>query len=264
MIAGWNGRIGGPRWWSRALSFALGLGVLLGIVGPFGSYLNGDVLVRIADWAGMLIIGTIVVGIVVPLGVRLGARAGLPSAFSLAVALLMAAIPICIVSAIVARLIWPRQTAALRAADWYGQTLLVEICVVGLWILFETARGSWRRLGPSPIAQTPAGRPPDEPPADPAGAILCLQMEDHYVRIHRPSGSTLELMTLQDAIARHGAGAGLQVHRSWWVAADAVDAAERDGRNWRLRLGNDLRVPIARNRIAKARALGWIKEADPA
>jgi len=78
-------------------------------------------------------------------------------------------------------------------------------------------------------------------------------MEDHYVRVHRASGSTLELMPLQDAIARYGSG-GLQVHRSWWVAADAVVGAERDGRNWRLRLSNGQRVPVARNRIAATRA----------
>jgi DNA-binding LytR/AlgR family response regulator len=77
-------------------------------------------------------------------------------------------------------------------------------------------------------------------------------MEDHYVRVHRPGGSTLELMPLQDAISRYGRG-GLQVHRSWWVAADAVVDAERYGRNWRLRLSNGLVVPVARNRVAAVR-----------
>jgi len=43
------------------------------------------------------------------------------------------------------------------------------------------------------------------------------------------------------------------VHRSWWVAADAVTGAERDGRNWRLRLSNGLLVPVARNSVAAVR-----------
>jgi len=90
--------------------------------------------------------------------------------------------------------------------------------------------------------------------------VFCLQMEDHYVRIHRPSGSTLELLPLHEAIGRFGGTDGLQVHRSWWVSAKAVTGAERDARNWRLRLTNGLTVPVARNRVTEARTRGWIVE----
>jgi DNA-binding LytR/AlgR family response regulator len=85
-------------------------------------------------------------------------------------------------------------------------------------------------------------------------------MEDHYVRIHRAGGSSLELMTMSDAIARYGADKGLRAHRSWWVADDAVTGAERDGRNWRLRLTNGLSVPLARASVSEARAKGWIRD----
>jgi DNA-binding LytR/AlgR family response regulator len=96
-----------------------------------------------------------------------------------------------------------------------------------------------------------------------AEPVMCLQMEDHYVRVHRASGSILELMPLQEAIARFGGAGGLQVHRSWWVAGAAVAGAERDARNWRLRLTNGLIVPLARNRVAEARARGWIGGEPP-
>ena len=87
---------------------------------------------------------------------------------------------------------------------------------------------------------------------------MCLQMEDNYVRVHRAQGSSLELMSLREAIERFGHPGGLQVHRSWWVAAAAVEGAERDTRNWRLRLRNGMLVPVARNRVAAVRAQGWI------
>lgn len=243
-------------WWARALSFAVILGLLLGIVGPFGSYLNGDVLSRIADWAGMTLLGTVIAGLVVPLAVRVGSRLGLPRAFAMAVGLLLAAVPISIVSALVAGTIWPWQTAALRPLDWYGQTLLVELCVVALWLLVESARRQRSARETNDPARLAAV--PDEPPS--TNPVLCLQMEDHYVRVHRASGSTLELMTLADAIDRYGAIGGLQVHRSWWVAAESVRGGERDTRNWRLRLANGLLVPVARNRIADVRARGWIRD----
>lgn len=258
MMEGWNGQIGGAGWWARALSFAGLFGLLLGIAGPFGSYLNGDVLTRIADWAGMTLIGTVIAGLAVPLAVRSGIRFGLPRAFALAVGLLLAAIPISFVSALVAGTIWPWQTAALRPLDWYGQTLLVEVCVVGLWLLVESARRQWSANGP--VASVVSAATPSEPPS--ADPVLCLQMEDHYVRVHRASGSTLELMTLADATARYGAIDGLQVHRSWWVAAASVRGGERDARNWRLRLTNDLLVPVARNRIPDVRTRGWIEDIE--
>ena len=257
-MEGWNGQVGGAGWWARALSFAGVLGLLLGIVGPFGSYLNGDVLTRIADWVGMTLVGTVIAGIVVPLAVRTGVRLGLPRAFVVAVGLLLAAVPISVVSAFVARSIWPWQTAALRPLDWYGQTLLVELCVVTLWLLVESARKQRSTAGR--IAPVRDEAEPGAPlSADP---VLCLQMEDHYVRVHRASGSTLELMTLADAIARYGATDGLQVHRSWWVSAGSVTEGERDARNWRLRLVNGLLVPIARNRILDVRTRGWIEAAE--
>jgi len=111
------------------------------------------------------------------------------------------------------------------------------------------------------IRRAPRPAPPQAGPAiDSREPVLCLQMEDHYVRIHRPSGSTLELMPLRDAIERYGQGGGVQVHRSWWVSAAAVEASERDARNLRLRLSNGVRVPVARNRVAEIRARGWIEE----
>lgn len=250
----WNGESGGARWWARALSFAAGLGLLLGIVGPFGSYLNGDALLRIGRWTAALLIGTTVTGLIAPPAMRLGAALGLPRPFSLSVALLVSSAPTSVAAALTARSIWPRETASLRPADWYGQTLLVTACVVALWGLLEAARGVRLPVGAGPADTAPQ---PDAflqeiaPPPDP---VLCLQMEDHYVRVHRRVGSSLELLTLSDAIGRYGAADGLQVHRGWWVAAGAVQGAERDGRNWQLRLANGLRVPVGRQRLADARA----------
>jgi hypothetical protein len=40
------------------------------------------------------------------------------------------------------------------------------------------------------------------------------------------------------------------------------DQAERDGRNWGLRLTNGTSVPVARNRVADIRARGWIEATD--
>jgi len=139
-----------------------------------------------------------------------------------------------------------------RWIDWYLQTLLLAVVITALWVVFELARQSWQD---SPAREAPAER------EDLSADILCLQMEDNYVRVHREDGSTLHLMPLHQAIGRYGTPNGLQVHRGWWVAADAVERAERDVRNWRLRLRNGVIVPIARNRINAVRREGWLDRA---
>ena len=241
-IEGWNGELGGARWWARLLTFAVIAGALMGIFGPFGSYLNGSFLVLVLHWTFMSLFGAVVCGLTLPHMVRWLGRRGFPLWFALLISLAIVAVPLSLVAATEARWIWPSQTGRLRAPDWYAQTLLPSLLVTGGWLLMEYARGSRMR---AIIIEQPAQ-------AALAGPVLCLQMEDHYVRVHRQSGSTLELMPLQDAITRYGKS-GLQVHRSWWVAADAVIDAERDGRNWRLHLSNGLIVPVSRNRVAAVR-----------
>ena len=83
-------------------------------------------------------------------------------------------------------------------------------------------------------------------------------MEDHYVRIHTPHGSTLVLSPLGRAIEAIGDLEGLQVHRSWWVARHAVEVAVYEGRNLKLRLTGGIEAPVARNQVARLKAAGWL------
>ena len=65
-------------------------------------------------------------------------------------------------------------------------------------------------------------------------------------------------MRLRDAIAELDGLDGAQVHRSWWVARDAVRGSRREGRNWRLILVGGLGAPVARERVADIRRQGWL------
>jgi hypothetical protein len=246
-IEGWDGIIGGPRWWARALSFAALAGALLALLGPYGSYYN-DLSLRLIDWIVILLLATVILGLSIPPLLRWGTRAGLPRPFVFVAALGVAAVPTALMAKSVSEFFWARRVAEYRWTDWYLQTLLLTFTIVGVWATVEIARSILRyKAMPAPTGS-------DAPPSD----VICLQMEDHYVRVHHDTGSRLELMPLREAIRRYGRRDGLQVHRSWWVAGDAVDGVERDSRNWRLRLRNGLVVPIARNRISDARARGWL------
>lgn len=250
-LKAWRGQYGDVRWWAQAFAFALVAGVVLGVLGPFGSFLNGDMALRIFSWTGNLLAGTVILGLIVPLVTQLALRFGLPRLSGVVAGVLIATAPAAVFSYAFGHWLWPYAIDRVRPIDWFTQALIIEVAMIVLWVLVMLAREA---LQPPPalLGEVAASTP------DLGAPVLCLQMEDHYVRIHRASGSRLELMTLRDAMARYGAGAGLRVHRSWWVADAAVIAAEPDGRNWRLRLSNGLSVPVARASVAEVRARGWI------
>ncbi len=239
---------GSERWWTRALGLAFLSGIVLGVLGPFGSFLNGNIMLRMFSWTVNLVAGTVIIGGLLPRLVRLGMRLKLPFAGALLVGFLIVNVPTSLFSAAFGYWLWPRMVDRVRPEEWYTQSLLICAVVIGLWVLVTLAL---HRTPPTRLSVTAVDV--NEP-------VLCLQMEDHYVRIHRRSRSTLELMTLREAIARYGTGSGVQVHRSWWVAASAVGASERDTRNLRLVLHNGLKVPVARNRVTEVRARGWLAD----
>jgi DNA-binding LytR/AlgR family response regulator len=92
-----------------------------------------------------------------------------------------------------------------------------------------------------------------------AGDLLSLRTEDHYLRIHTTAGSDLILFRLKDALAELGPADGLQVHRSYWVARDAIEAIERQGRKTILVLKNGQHVPVSASFLPAVRDAGWLE-----
>jgi len=75
--------------------------------------------------------------------------------------------------------------------------------------------------------------------------LVCLKMEDHYVRVIARGGEALVLMRLRDAIAELDGLPGLRVHRSWWVAADKIVKLSKSGRRVELLMVDGLRIPVS-------------------
>ncbi|RYG88201.1 MAG: hypothetical protein EON59_05155 [Alphaproteobacteria bacterium] len=65
-------------------------------------------------------------------------------------------------------------------------------------------------------------------------------------------------MAMGQAVAAVGVREGLRVHRSWWVAHEAVEAAFLDARQWKPRLRGGLEAPVSRSNTARLREAGWI------
>ena len=234
----WEPELGQIGWWMRLLLFAALGGGVIGAIG----FVSGDLLICLFDWTGIIVIGTgLTAGMLPPL-MRLGRRVGLPLSAAAAAAIALTAVPIACAAALFSVWAWPREVGKMTAPDWYIRTLLVEAFIVAGWTALQQVRRARIKGVPVRLPVT--------------NDVLCLQMEDHYVRIHRPGGSTIELMPLGAAIERYGHPDGIRVHRSWWIARNAIRTVRQDGRNWRLVLNNGLVVPVARGSIARVRALG--------
>jgi DNA-binding LytR/AlgR family response regulator len=247
--------IGGAETWARWLTWATVAGIALGVAGPFGSYLNAGTVTRIAYWTGMLWAGTVVLGLTVGTALRLSTGGRLPLRFVAGAATLAGCAPLAGLAAVVGSAVWGPQVTNLSALDWYAQTLFVSAPLVAGVLWFETRRSRRKaQAGDQPEAEgASAGRLSPRQRAE----ALCLQMEDHYVRVHTPGRSELVLLPMHRALEEIGERPGLRVHRSWWVAQAAVERVEQEGRSVWLVLANGLRVPVARNRVAELRARGW-------
>lgn len=94
-------------------------------------------------------------------------------------------------------------------------------------------------------------------PLEKRGKLLCLEMDDHYLKVHTDQGVHLLLMRFKDALNLLADFPGLQTHRSWWVADQAVVSVTRVDRKQYLVLSNGVKVPVSRTYSAKIREKAW-------
>ncbi|UYY78560.1 LytTR family DNA-binding domain-containing protein [Sphingomonas sp. R1] len=256
------------------LAILSALTLLLALLGPFGSYAT-PLAPRLLHWALYLVTGYVFFRPVIAAGGALARQTGLPRRAAIAAACALGAFPTSMVLLFgSAGSAWHAVTGAAMVSA-YLQTLIIGATVTTVQLL-----AGHRAAPAAPLQAAPIDPPPAVPSAEPAapiprpalleqlpphlrGTILCLENEDHYVRVHTDRGSALILMRMRDAVAQLD-GLGERVHRSWWVAGTAVVSATRQDRNWRLRLADGREVPVARTSVAAVRARGWLGDGSPA
>ena len=96
-------------------------------------------------------------------------------------------------------------------------------------------------------------------PVDKRGALLCLEMSDHYVKVYTDKGHHMVLMRFKDAMKALDTFPGIQTHRSWWVTIDAVVKVQKEQRKRNLVLSNELVVPVSRTFEDAVKQAGFTK-----
>jgi hypothetical protein len=264
----------------RVCAVALGAGLLLGIIGPFGTFESMPTTTRFSFWLGGIFVGMI---IHIPLfygGAWLGQHYRLPSWIWVSLSAVIAALPMTfVINGIFATMLGA--TSLDSMPQLYPFVLAISLPMQ--WVSYLTTE---RSTPTEPAAAMPlnamqilplsvplSAEPTYEVLAVPAPkvaalaarlpgrlgkAIICLEMEDHYVRVFTEVGDTMIHMRMADAQTELDGIEGMLVHRSFWVARTAITGWQRDGKTLLLQLSNGKSVPVARDRQPLVRAAGWL------
>lgn len=110
---------------------------------------------------------------------------------------------------------------------------------------------------PVPPAEAPAVRPRlmQRLPAGAQGTLVRLSVQGHYVLVHTTEATHSLLMRFSDALAEVEGHPGLRVHRSHWVARDAIAGHRRKKGRHFLATIDGAEVPVSRAYVADVRAV---------
>ena len=238
--------------WKRHVLAVVALGLFLTFIGPFRSQEAMTTGPRMLFWGGLVTTGYL---LALAASRLIGGRPRHPIARVTAVALLSTLPQIFIVSWALVQIRPGRVIAFANLPMLFLSVLAIQAIIVAIHAWLSAHPVSARVEGsageePGPLAQGRLARAL-------RGDLVALEAEDHYVRLHHPSGSTLILHRFSDALAEVDRRAGLQVHRGWWVANGAVAGTfMRGGKRW-LRLTNNLEVPVSRTHLRRVIEQDW-------
>lgn len=247
------------------IGLALALGPAFAWVGPFGVQ-EEPFLAKLGFWSGLLASWFIVVAMT-ELWLRRYARFSLLGHGTRRAAVIAgAALPMIFITGPAINALNGWEATTLEVTELYFQIIVIGFVVtlLGDALVPPFVRQMRPRLSLDflPATSRPSAPVADEDAVSPAAPktpcplitrlppeirapLICLEMQDHYVRVHTKSGSTLLLMRLRDAIAETSPIAGRQIHRSWWVSDGAVETFQRNGRAASVQLTNGLRAPVS-------------------
>jgi hypothetical protein len=226
------------------------MGLFLAALGPFGS-ITSPMLVRLVYWPGVIVGGGVIGVAVDELGGKRFANPWLRWAFS---SIVMTP-GVCV-------LVWFASRAAFGPApmglltDLVWQVFVISAAVMGVrQLIGDRPRSAGAALPAESISDAAFRQRLSARRRE--ARLIAVEAEDHYLRVHTDAGSELISARFADALAELAGVSGFQVHRSWWAAAEAIEAVRwRRGRG-ELRLAGGITAPVSRTYAGKLKAAGW-------
>ena len=243
---------------------------LLVYLGPFGTWASLTVSDRLLFWTMAVGANWLAGNIVFGVTIRVFRTRMWPTWAGFVLAGLVTALPgTGIVWLVVAIYLDYQPSDISGVIRLYAQVFVLHLVIGSL--VFHLIDRTLRQRNTSVESSPPGGRVDIAPnteseaallarlPARSRAELLHLRMQDHYVEVHTAAGSELLLLRFRDALREVEDVNGLQVHRSHWVARDAVVGVERrGGGRIILRLVNGSKVPVSRSFAPVLKAQGWL------
>lgn len=245
------------------------VGVILGFLAPFGmvQVATGK---TIAYWVIICLVGYFVYSPIIGLTERF-TQSVLPRSWHrVAVGALLASVVMSFVVPVVTWLFFDEPRALLaQFSQMFPKTLLIGGIITLITLVKDHLHQQSQALKESEQALESSKQSTrqivdkahqdfiNQLPVEKRGQLLCLEMSDHYVKVYTDNGHHLILMRFKDAVSALSDFPGMQTHRSWWVAHQAITRVSKDGRKLQLELSNKLSVPVSRTYIDQVKAAGF-------
>lgn len=243
------------RRWAVDLAMLTAIGLLMGFLGPFGSP-RAQVAERYAYWM-ICMVGGGLIGIVADelLGRRI--------------------VALWLKVAIVSVVMTPFVSLLVMTTEHFvmGGRLDLEGCLRLIWRVWPISLAvmmvralAWRR--PQTKIETRTVVAPPLPETEAAfrrrlsakrrsSRLIALEAHDHYLKVHTDAGVELLSMRFADALEELAQAHGWRVHRSWWVAADAVEDVRWRRGAGEVLLAGGLKAPVSRTHGPTLKEAGW-------
>lgn len=259
-----------PRFWGAVVAAA----VVLALTGPYGTDRDLAFLPRLGYWlaVGALTFTAGYGTVVFLLNAAFGDQARHPLQVGLVG--LAAGIPIAAITILINEQVFgalPATPGEILAT--LANSAVIAAAVSFLYALLDGRSGS----SESPVeAKASSAVRQDEPPAPAQETTACpplldrlrpqlrgrlshLSMQDHYVDVYTDKGHQLVLMRLVDAVREAAPVEGMQIHRSHWIALDAVGRVFTEGGRLQVEMADGTILPVARSSQAAVRSAGLPK-----
>lgn len=229
-----------------------GLGLVMTGLGPYRTLEVPDLL-RTAYWL-VAVIGAGTIGILVDIVLGPRIRGWWTRIAAVALVATLPVTPL-IYELNASMLGLPRRPWLLPQLAWQVLIVLLLIMAVRAFV--------WRR-----IVETRTVVMPPLPDAERAfrlrlsarrrsARLIALEAEDHFVRVHTDAGAELVSMRFSEALEELALAHGYRLHRSWWAAADAIEAVRWKRGSGEARLTGGIVAPVSRSCASALKEAGW-------
>lgn len=243
------------RRWAIDLAMLIAIGLLMGFLGPFASE-RAPIVGRYVYWMICMVGG----GLIGFVGDDLLSRRMAATWQRVAAVSVLMTPPVSLLVMTTEHLLmggrfgWPSYQQLL----WQVWPILLAVMVVRTL--------AWRR--PPARVETRTVIAPPLPEAEAAfrrrlsakrrGArLIAIEAHDHYLKVHTDAGPELVTLRFADALEELALAHGWRVHRSWWVAADAVEDVRWRRGAGEVRLVGGLVAPVSRTHAPVLKQAGW-------